>query len=696
MRHVRTLTAFLIIPQLLLPAHVTRDGNSWTLTSNVTECRFVLTERNTFEMDSIRLPIIGEAWTAGALPSSPVRFAADGVRIDASTPLRLITENVERLDRNNGVRLNLEFDELRGGLRLLVSLELYDDRQVLRSSVRVKNVTGTARVIEMADMLPWALVESGPGPRLMRVNQWSVLPPARNFEVSRTPLENGQPVTLQSGAGQPECTWLATRAENGRGLFAGWEFDGRVRATVRYDSDSRQLNLAAEISDLHHPLNPGDEFQIPPAFLGVYRGDWDEPGFRTQRFVEDVLAKPSPDKTRFPYVVWDSWGYGEDIDERLLRRNAEIAARIGVELFIVDLGWARDIGDWREDPSKFPSGLRNLSDYVHSLGMKFGLHVAPADVAADSEVAALHPDWLATETFEYFGAKPLCLSHKPAQQWIVNQVLGVIDRYGVDWILQDGEHMIKRCTRSGHTHDPLDSNYSNSMDGLNQVLDQVQRARPGVSWENCANGGSMMTFNMVKYYVTSITNDASGALSSRQAAYGATFPFPPRYTDRYMPEQATDAYTTRSYMFGGPWIFMNRLVEAVPEELEWAASEIAAFKTIRGVTRDGKVYHLTGAPADRRTDAIESYSADTDSAVAVVTRENAANSVFPLRLAGLAPGRTYRVHFQDDRRVLHMTGEQLARTGVPVYFDTGRDAEIVYAEPDSMFTSETRTSASRH
>ena len=51
----------------------------------------------------------------------------------------------------------------------------------------------------------------------------------------------------------------------------------------------------------------------------------------------------------------------------------------------------------------------------------------------------------------------------------------------------------------------------------------------------------MMTFNMVQNYVTSITNDASGSLASRQAVYGATYPFPPRYAERYMPD--SDGYT---------------------------------------------------------------------------------------------------------------------------------------------------------
>jgi len=75
------------------------------------------------------------------------------------------------------------------------------------------------------------------------------------------------------------------------------------------------------------------------------------------------------------------------IDEQTLRRNADVAASLGVQLFIVDLGWARGIGDWHADPAKFPSGLDALSDYVHSLGMKFGLHFALAQADARLAVA---------------------------------------------------------------------------------------------------------------------------------------------------------------------------------------------------------------------------------------------------------------------------------------------------------------------
>jgi alpha-galactosidase len=379
-------------------------------------------------------------------------------------------------------------------------------------------------------------------------------------------------------------------------------------------------------------------------------------------------------------VSWDSWGYQTQIDEDTLKQNALAAASLGIELFVVDLGWARDIGDWREDPDKFPSGIRALSDFVHGLGMKFGLHFALAEVMASAPVLQDNPDWTSSDSYDYFGAQSLCLSNKPTQDWIVQQAVSMIDNYGVDWILQDGATMVKKCTKTTHTHDYRDSNYSNAVDGIDAVVSRIRAQRPNVMWENCENGGNMMTFSMMQRYVTSITNDASGALAARQGVYGATYPFSPRYADRYMPEVPSSTYITRSYMFGGPWHLMNRLPEMDRPSAQLAAQEIATYKRIRSRIDSGMVYHVTAAPATGRTDALQSYQAAGDTAIAIVTREGTATDAALIHIYGLQDGRTYRVHFQDDPRNLAMTGKQLA-DGLRVNLPQSQSAEIVYVDP---------------
>jgi alpha-galactosidase len=512
------------------------------------------------------------------------------------------------------------------------------------------------------------------------VNQWLIDERPADFETLQTVLDTaGTPVLLTSGAKGQQCGWLAVRDGQLRGLFAGWEFDGRTKASVRHEGTDGHLELAASILDLNHPVEPGQEFSMPAAFVGLYHGDFDEAGYRTQRFVEAVLAKTPPDKN-FPYISWDSWGYERELDEATLRRNAELAAAAGVELFVVDLGWARGLGDWFADDSKFPSGLRALSDYVHSLGMKFGLHFALAEADPRSPVLQANPDWTADAAASFHGGVSLCLSNQPTKDWLVAQAIRMIDDYRVDWILQDGENMVKQCTKTTHTHHPADSNYANAVDGLNAVVAAIQAARPNVLWENCENGGNMMTFNMVKQYVTSITNDASGALSARRAVYGATYPFPPRYAERYMPgNEGLSAYVTNSYRFGGNWALMNRLTDLSVDELGFLKQQIASYKADReGISR-GKVYHHV-SPGSNRTDAIQSYDPDTGSSIAVVTRADSPSAQYTFRPRGLDPDQGYKVFFEVDPSVYLMPGAQLMQNGVRVMLRTPYSSDVVHIE----------------
>ena len=650
--------------------------NRWDLNNGTVTAVFELTQSGYFQIDQIGLP--GQPWSAPAAGhTSPIRFALNDQIFDSSTQYTLLEQHTETTTRN-GMRQVITLLDSQALAKVQVHIDLFRGQPVVRFRTLVTNLSVDTAFVTMSDMLP-VILSGGVGPfRVFRVNQWTVEPKNSDFESLQTTLTSSVPlVSIRTGSHGAQASWIAVRDSKNLGVFAGWEFNGRSNAWIRQPAGQSALQFSAPVDALHHPLPGGGTFVAPAAFLGFFSGDWDEAGYRTQRFVEASLARPAPDLQRFPYMSWDSWGFQEQFDEQVLRNNADIAASLGVELFIVDLGWARNIGDWHEDPAKFPSGLKALSDYVHGLGMRFGLHLTPAEAALDSPVLTGNPDWTSTEIDGYFNALSLCLSHTPVRNWVVNEIIRVIDDYGVDWILQDGENMVKSCNKTTHTHDPDDSNYANSSQGIDYVVEEVLRQRPNVSWENCENGGNMMTFKMVQNYVTSITNDASGALGSRQGAYGATFPFSPRFADRYSPEDPVSSYNTRSYMFGGPWHLMNRLDTLGSVQLDFAASEIAAYKQMRGHIRDGKVYHLA-APAEGAIDVIES-SHLSNQVIAIVTRNNSDANSYLLKLRGVAGAAVYDVHFQTDPRTLRMTGLQLANEGLLVNLPDARSSEIVYA-----------------
>ena len=103
-----------------------------------------------------------------------------------------------------------------------------------------------------------------------------------------------------------------------------------------------------------------------------------------------------------PPMGWNSWDcYGAEVTEETVRKNAEYMAKYlkpyGWEYIVVDIQWAganasghgyEPFADLAMDKygrllpavNRFPSakggkGFKPLADYVHSLGLKFGIHI---------------------------------------------------------------------------------------------------------------------------------------------------------------------------------------------------------------------------------------------------------------------------------------------------------------------------------
>lgn len=606
---------------------------------------------------------------------------------------------------------------LRGGLRhtfylkpryfdaeIEFNVEVYPGQPFARTNFSYKNASSGRVLVGDIDLLNWAFYEKTSGKsadfRVLQVNQWKHQ--KRNFEVLETPpATDAGSVKFFSGAEGAHCAWAAVRdILTNDGLVFGWEFNGQAHGDVFHSRYYGLLGLRVSAS-INYYLEPGRVFESPRSFIGFFNGDWDEAAYKTQRFVERVLAKPMPEPDKFPYLMFDSWGYGQEINESLLKQAARTAARLGVEVFTVDLGWAKQIGDWRPDPKKFPNGLRPLSDYVHSLGMKFGLHWPLVQAHLESPALKHNPDWTSSVNHGYFGATSLCLSHEPVKQWLIKEGIRIIRDYGVDWALQDGENMVKVCAKTTHTHHPAGSNYANSEKGLDEVIAAIQRATPKTVWENCEDGGNMMTYKMVGQYVTSILSDDAQPLTTRQAVYGGTFPFPPRYSARYTQdpsrtkqdaehirgfvrdqrETPLNSYYMRSYMFGGPLILMQRITDWSEKQKKLVKRELAIYKSTRTLIRDSKVIHLLDRPDGKKNDAIQAYNEKLDWSVIFVYRTEGRRDKQLIKPKGLRENTVYKVRFQDNSRILFATGKKIMSNGLDVSLPRYYTAEIIYLEP---------------
>ncbi|TWJ02337.1 alpha-galactosidase [Mucilaginibacter frigoritolerans] len=85
-----------------------------------------------------------------------------------------------------------------------------------------------------------------------------------------------------------------------------------------------------------------------------------------------------------PPMGWNSWNtFQTNIDEPLLKGMVDTYVSSGMKdagytYFVLDDGWMsmdRDKdGNLVADPKKFPNGMKEFADYVHSKGLKFGIY----------------------------------------------------------------------------------------------------------------------------------------------------------------------------------------------------------------------------------------------------------------------------------------------------------------------------------
>ena len=114
-----------------------------------------------------------------------------------------------------------------------------------------------------------------------------------------------------------------------------------------------------------------------------------------------------------PPLGWNSWNtFGEKINDALIREMADHMVShgyrdAGYEYLVIDDCWSlrdRDEnGRLVPDPEKFPFGMKALSDYVHSRGLKFGMYSCAGVMTCAGYPSSYDHEYTDAETFASWG-----------------------------------------------------------------------------------------------------------------------------------------------------------------------------------------------------------------------------------------------------------------------------------------------------
>lgn len=626
-------------------------------------------------------------------------FALEGERLGAR-PWQLRAWDADEQDRHLELRIELETAQADGTLGLTETIWLAADVPVLRRWVEFRNETSAAVSIERYHLLDVALDrDPATGPLELcsvdafaghRLDRWE--PGDANFGLHVRHLRSGDAARYAVGAYQQGCSWLALAGESA-GLAVGLEYDGAAEfrvfdaartaaaaewASTKAEAAGRGVRLtAAPAGDINVRLAPGERWRSPGVFLAVCDPNWDAAAQVTHALVERHLAPKVDDD--FPYVIFNSWGYGWDLDPDRLLRCLDFAAEIGVEVFVADYGWARDVGDWVAVGERMPP-LPELRQLVIERGMKFGAWMGFGNAAPTAPVLREHPEWRAhPDDWGSFQSRALCLAEPEVREWVVSEVFRVVDEYGLDYLVHDFE-VISPCMHPEHHHPPDPAGYHSAC-GYNEILRRVRTTHPKLVIENCTGGGRLMTYAMVQLHHTSITSDGAvlrDALARRQALYGASYPFPLRFCDNYMEERPTDL-ACHSSMIGGPWILMDKLSDWTAADAESARRNIALYKLIRPRFRDAQVYHPQW-PDGAAWDALQVHQPATDQGILYVFQPLATSERVAVSLRGLDPHRTYRLASGVSGEEWRATGAALGEKGFERVMSSG-SSDVILIDP---------------
>ena len=258
-------------------------------------------------------------------------------------------------------------------------------------------------------------------------------------------------------------------------------------------------------------LGDGDSFTTPLSIL-TYGEDIDRLSHANSDFVNGCII-PEAFANKAKPITYNNW---EATYFKFTRQKiyalARKAKKLGIELFVLDDGWfgsrdddTKSLGDWKPNLKKLPGGPRKVSDYVHRLGMKFGLWFEPEMVNPDSDLYRAHPDWALSDGVHEnsLGRNQLTLDlTKPeVQDFIVDTIVSAIKEYRLDYVKWDYNRSMDGFPR-------LEGNYCHEyVMSLYKVLSRIKQRCPDTLFENCASGGSRNDLGMYSFFPYGWTSD---------------------------------------------------------------------------------------------------------------------------------------------------------------------------------------------
>lgn len=222
---------------------------------------------------------------------------------------------------------------------------------------------------------------------------WSYAGPARAGDAIDRPGIDMAVMSNFSHLEPPVDTSVLAESE-GLILFDGLvacALDGR-RAPACFFATEEKLLLSFDVSGM--PATSGGESVLDVVALVAVGRDHHRGAL--DRLVSSSALLKGARASAPLYTGWCSWyQYFSNVSEKEFLKNLAVVEKElpSLDVFQLDDGFQRAIGDWMETNAKFPSGIDGIARRVAEAGFTPGIWIAPFLATTESSIYSEHPEW---------------------------------------------------------------------------------------------------------------------------------------------------------------------------------------------------------------------------------------------------------------------------------------------------------------
>lgn len=410
----------------------------------------------------------------------------------------------------------------------------------------------------------------------------------------------------------PDCTETA-----GACIGAALVYSGSHQTRLECD----QLGQVRMVMGIHPDLfrwelKAGETFSTPEVMLSYSDTGLETLSHHFHQAIREHICRGKYQLAERPVLInnWEATYFGFDTEKIL--HIAEEAARLGVDMLVLDDGWfgKRDddcsgLGDWFVNETKLSGGLHDLVEKIKGMGMRFGIWFEPEMISEDSDLYRKHPDWairiLDRAPMRSRYQLVLDMANPEVQEYLFRVMSDVLHSADISYVKWDMNRSISDWYTRTLPADRQGEMPHRYVLGLYALLERLTAAFPDVLFEGCSGGGGRFDAGMLYYCPQIWCSDDTDAYERTKIQYGTSFFYPVSAVGSHVstvPNHQTGRITpfeTRGTvaMAGsfGYELDLNLLSDGEKQEV---AEQIRQFKTYGPLIHNGKYYRLTNPMAE--------------------------------------------------------------------------------------------------